>query len=417
MKALFSLFFIYAAALASPLPSPGNESSFFHCRMINVAAPEADKSRLIILVGVPVDELSFIKSGQIYQARFGVSIAVIDQDGFGMAEREAQKQIQIKDYAETNSPQKLCFELFEFNLSPGKYKTTVTITDANSGRQASLSQEKVLQDFSVAGGVHALSDIIITNKFETDSTGKPVLAPGFSQDMAAPGEGLHFYLEINSPLDDTPLYVRQIIRDRQGKTAVDQKRPWSRRAVLERLVLPIWTDDLPYGAYELEMQVQHGKFKKEARQEFHVIWNGFPETGMHVQQALAQAALIASSAERKVMAQVAADSSLAAQRAALIDFWSKRDETPATPENEVMAAFYERVAVANARFGGSREGWKTDPGKVFIQLGIPDAIEADNVQPRLQRRQVWRYHRLKRDFLFVDLLGFGDFVLAQEQAR
>lgn len=417
MKALFSLFFICAAALASTPSSPGDGSSFFQSRMINVAAPDADKSRLIILVGVPVDELSFIKSGQIYEARFGVSIAVIDKDGFGVAEREAQKQIQVKDYAETNAPQKVCFDLFEFNLSPGKYETTVTITDANSGRQASLSHEKVLQDFSAAGGVHALSDIIITNQFETDSTGKPVIAPGFSQDMAAPGQKLHFYLEINSPLDDTPLYVRQIIRDRQGKIALDQKRPWSRRAVLERMVLPIWTDNLPYGAYELEMEVQHGKFKKECKQKFHVVWNGIPETGMHVQQALAQAALVASSNERKVMVQAAADSSLAAQRAALIDFWNKRDETPATPENEVMAAFYERVAVANDRFGGSREGWKTDPGKIFIQLGTPDAIEADNAQPRLQRRQIWRYHRLKRDFLFVDLLGFGDFVLAQELVR
>ena len=86
-------------------------------------------------------------------------------------------------------------------------------------------------------------------------------------------------------------------------------------------------------------------------------------------------------------------------------------------ENEVMTAFYQRVAFANEEFGGKREGWKTDLGRIFIQLGMPDAIEADNVQPRMQRRQIWRYHKLHRHFLFVDQMGFGDFVLVQEQSR
>jgi GWxTD domain-containing protein len=235
--------------------------------------------------------------------------------------------------------------------------------------------------------------------------------------MAAPGQELHSFLEIKSPLDDAPLYVRQIIRDRQNRIILDQKRPWTRRAVLEKLVLPIWTDQLPYGAYELEMQVQHGKYKKSTKQAFRVTWNGIPVDGLHVQQALAQARFIADSDERKALARVTADSSLAAQRAALTDFWNKRDDTPATPENEAMAAFYQRVEYANENFGGSREGWKTDLGRIFIQLGMPDAIEVDNYQPRLQRRQIWRYHKLNRHFLFVDQRGFGDFVLAQEQVR
>jgi GWxTD domain-containing protein len=417
MKAIFALFWFCASALAAPPANPGNHPSLVRCELINVSAHEEGKSRLIILAGVPIDALSFIKSGQAYEARFGVSISVTDGDGFGVAEREAQQQLQVQDYAETNAPQKICFERFEFDLPPGKYRATVTITDAASGRQASFTGEKILQNYSAVDPALALSDVIITNQIESDTTGKPAIVPGFFQNVAAPGRELHFYLEIKSSLDDAPLYVRQIIRNRQDKVILDQKRPWPRQAALERHVLPIWTDHLPYGAYELEMQVQHGKQKKNTRKKFHIVWDGVPATGMHVAQALAQAALIASPEERKAMVRVADDSSLAVQRATLLNFWNKRDDSPATPENEVMAAFYQRVAFANDEFGGSREGWKTDLGKTFIQLGMPDAIEADDVQPRRQRRQIWRYNKLQRIFLFVDQMGFGDFVLVQEQVR
>ncbi len=417
MKALIALFFLCASLAAAPRTNPGNSHAFFQCELINVSAQEADKSRLILLLGLPVDALSFVKSGDTYEARFGVSIAIIDRDGFGVAEREIQKQLHANDYGETNSRQRLYFDAFEFDLSPGKYTATVTVTDAASGRQESFSGEKVLQDFSAQDPTLALSDIIITNQIETDSTGKPVIAPAFFQNAAAPGQDLYFYLEIDAPANGTPLQVRQIIRNRQNKVMVDQQRPWPRQTPLERVVLPIWTDHLAYGAYELELQVQHGKTKKAAKQKFHVTWDGVPETGMHVQQALAQACLIAKAAERKAIEKLVADSSLVAQRAALITFWNKRDDSPETSKNEAMAAFYQRVEYANEKFGGSREGWKTDPGKIFIQLGMPDAIEVDSDLPRLQRRQLWRYHKLHRQFLFVDPLGFGDFVLTQEQAR
>ncbi|MGH7492102.1 MAG: GWxTD domain-containing protein [bacterium] len=417
MKAFFLFFLIFTSAWAALFTMPDGQSPALQCKLINVSAHDANKSRLIILVGVPRDALSFIKLGQGYEARYGVSIAVIDHDGFGVAERESQQQFHVKDYAETNLSQEIHFELFEFDLSPGTYEATVTITDAAGGRQTSFSEKKILQSFALADPGLALSDIIVTNQFETDSAGRPAIVPGFFQNVAAPGQELHSYLEIKSPMDEKPLYLRQIIRDRQNKTIVDQRRPWPRQAVLEKLLLPIWTDHLPYGAYEFEMQVEHGKHKKSVMQKFRVTWNGVPASGMHLQQALAQAGLIASAAERKALARVTADSSLGAQRGALVDFWRKRDDTPATPENEAMAAFYKRVEFANENFGGSREGWKTDLGRIFIQLGMPDAIEVDNYQPRLQRRQIWRYHKLQRHFLFVDQRGFGDFVLAQEQVR
>ena len=60
------------------------------------------------------------------------------------------------------------------------------------------------------------------------------------------------------------------------------------------------------------------------------------------------------------------------------DFWARRDPTPGTLENEFRHTYWERVLEANRRFRDSTiPGWKTDRGKVFILLGEPIQIEAD----------------------------------------
>ncbi len=57
-------------------------------------------------------------------------------------------------------------------------------------------------------------------------------------------------------------------------------------------------------------------------------------------------------------------------------FWSRRDPSPRTPQNERRLVFWRRVAEANRKFGdGAKPGWRTDRGKIYILLGPPDDIE------------------------------------------
>jgi GWxTD domain-containing protein len=57
-------------------------------------------------------------------------------------------------------------------------------------------------------------------------------------------------------------------------------------------------------------------------------------------------------------------------------FWLRRDPTPGTPENEFKEEHYRRIAYANERFAGSKPGWKTDRGRMYIQWGPPDEIDS-----------------------------------------
>lgn len=58
-------------------------------------------------------------------------------------------------------------------------------------------------------------------------------------------------------------------------------------------------------------------------------------------------------------------------------FWQRRDRTPGTAKNEFKEEHYRRIGYAGERFGaGSKAGWKTDRGRIYIVYGPPDEIES-----------------------------------------
>jgi GWxTD domain-containing protein len=59
------------------------------------------------------------------------------------------------------------------------------------------------------------------------------------------------------------------------------------------------------------------------------------------------------------------------------EFWSRRDPTPGTAENEFKIEHYRRLDYANKHFGSSQlDGWQTDRARFYIILGPPDEIDS-----------------------------------------
>ena len=97
-------------------------------------------------------------------------------------------------------------------------------------------------------------------------------------------------------------------------------------------------------------------------------------------------------------------------------FWSRRDPTPGTAENELEEDFYRHIAEANRRFheGGAAQipGWRTDRGRIVIRLGPPDEVLSRPQPPGSLPYEVWKYTRHRQlKYCFVDLTRFGNYVL------
>jgi GWxTD domain-containing protein len=72
-------------------------------------------------------------------------------------------------------------------------------------------------------------------------------------------------------------------------------------------------------------------------------------------------------------------------------FWTRRDPTPGTVENEMKEEHYRRIAYSNEHYAAGIPGWKTDRGRIYITYGPPDEIEDHPTTSTATAYQQWRY--------------------------
>lgn len=96
-------------------------------------------------------------------------------------------------------------------------------------------------------------------------------------------------------------------------------------------------------------------------------------------------------------------------------YWSKRDNTPETEHNEMMAEYFRRVDQAYYKFQTLyvSNGVQTDRGKVYVLFGPPEETH------RLMAldepvTEIWDYPSIGKSFRFVDKSRDGNLRLLEE---
>lgn len=140
-------------------------------------------------------------------------------------------------------------------------------------------------------------------------------------------------------------------------------------------------------------------------------------------------AYIITSEEKKAFKALATDD----ERENFIEnFWRRRDPDPDTEENEFREQYYERIAYANEHYASGIPGWKTDRGRIYIQWGKPDSVEAHPSGGSYDRPsyegggntttypfETWFYRHLDNvgegvEIEFVDPTGSGEYRIARD---
>lgn len=101
-------------------------------------------------------------------------------------------------------------------------------------------------------------------------------------------------------------------------------------------------------------------------------------------------------------------------------FWNQRDPTPGTTENEYKTEHYRRIAYANNWFGRDSPvpGWRSDMGRVYIQIGEPKSTEKYENEPEIYPTIVWFYEGMSEfglpnafSVVFFKRGGIGEYEL------
>ncbi len=111
----------------------------------------------------------------------------------------------------------------------------------------------------------------------------------------------------------------------------------------------------------------------------------------------------------------------AKERDLFIDaFWKNRDPNPNTPENEFKIEHYKRMQYATLNFGRGTptKGWRTEMGKMYIILGMPNAINRYENDTEIYPTIVWFYQGFAKyglpdafSVVFFKKYGAGDYLL------
>ena len=99
------------------------------------------------------------------------------------------------------------------------------------------------------------------------------------------------------------------------------------------------------------------------------------------------------------------------------DFWTRRDPTPRTSENEYRTEYYDRIARSNRLFtGGGSPGWLQDRGRVYITLRPPDnrITYPRGITFYGLPTEIWWYGLFS--IVFIDQYWNDDYKIAPESA-
>ena len=383
---------------------------------------------------VPFTLLDTLTRGANGVAAYRIDIVVRDSANLQLVAQSWSKSVPARLLASDRSS---ALEHFTFAASPGTYTLEVAVHDSASGRVTragtsltTFAQSPVVSDLLLATGmrVPSGSDTALgpgelhKGGAIVEAAVRPLLTPRQAQ--------LGYYLEWygregRQAAETAGVSVRVTRADGSPVvTTPAQRVPFQGGGGVTRAMVDL--AGLPPGEYGFEVTVQGKDTTVTRRAPFRMAgletvavadvpaapdkFQGMSEAQLDT--LYAPLIYLMSSDEQGIYSTLTVEG----KRTFLRRFWARRDPTPATPDNEVMAAFYSRIAEANRRYreGGAAEipGWRTDRGKIFIKYGPPNEVMQRPQAGATLPYEVWKYTQGRAlKYVFMDFTQFGNYAL------
>jgi GWxTD domain-containing protein len=346
------------------------------------------------------------------------------------------------------------YGLRRFFLYSGKYKGLLRVLDLNGNREYIDTFRIVVGD--VFRDKLCLSSIQIANNIIASSgaTGSEAelfyknqyyVYPNPQREISSDVLTLHIYTEIYNAvrvkLDS--IEIRYEIRNAKDEVELEYiryRRSFS-DAIVETISYPI--DALPSGVYTLNIRVVgivigDGGIIVEvgdtiaSEKNFYVINNNITleERNYYTEDEQFDISEFATMSEDKVNLEFSQFkviatrneiilwerlSDLKAKQRFLFKFWYIRNSELGNSFNDKLFEYRERLKYVNTyySYAGTKNGWNTDRGRIYIKFGEPDYKEDVPGNPTQYPYQIWTYYSIEGGavFVFVDMMGLENYKL------
>lgn len=372
---------------------------------------------------VPYDRLVFYKDGNNFKAGLKLGLEIINDSLRSVYRDYSEQFIEVADFELTNDKNNYLQGLLEFQHESGNFKILTTFNDFNSNRTLRSSPhfintdslgkdfEKPIVIFSEKYSCLSVNNFRLSNfsgviPFSPDSFSLmlPVLADDINE------------LNVKIVNDgDTVIYdnISAYLENAFSFSTCDNEIVLNSKSDQNKLKLFI-VNNISAKLREGTASIYISEIMSGKVDTFHlpVIWIDKPRSLFDIEKSLDYLSMIENSEAVDNLRKASKDNLLKE----LLHFWKKYDPTSETSFNELMNEFYERVDYAEINFRAltANNGAKSDRGKIYIQFGNPDYIErfTDEYGRMIEN---WQYSSPKRNFVFIDKRGNGNFTIVRNQ--
>lgn len=354
-----------------------------------------DNTKVSVSGDVVYGSLVFKEIDNAFEARIVVDIQIYDEenDKQMVASREFSRELRSEDPRVTGSQNVLRFEEV-FDVPSGSYRIEAGVTDRFSARQSRQELKTSIPD--PADSISHLTEIRILAK--DNEAENPEFHPITTYDVAGRMDSLLFNLQVTNNNAGNPLRVESRLIRFRSDTSVTRPMSYNNYSPshiafrgldfdeTEEIQSSVRTltqngsvfieyvfTDLPRGNYRLEVSAgEEGSddYIYKAR-DFSVKSEHYPSLKTAEELARPLYYLMNDKEYKKLLSIQSPDS----MKAAIDRFWLSNIQN-STKARNVITLYYERVEEANKQFSNFKEGWKTDPGMIYILFGPPWYVEA-----------------------------------------
>ncbi len=382
----------------------GKKQLNLYSRLVRLPGESIRTGKVMFWVEIPYSHLTFYRKDTLYTAEvdftFGVRKAGAEQ--FDHLKDEYVK-IQVDKFAETRRPENLLIKTRDIELPPGDYILHISAEDRHSGASTIVENELSVPDFY---SELTLSDpvLIADSLHSIDEKNRISLTTRqFLKDFYA-------FLYAGGLQVDNPFYVSVQMIGTGDAVLYAQNFRYQAVAPRVSLVLPIPFSALSVGFTRIVFTLNQGGKK--------VVRDVVLSSSINMATIQSQDISLLVEAMRYIMKrddwnalrELPPDS----QKAAFLEFWQERNPEKSSEDghNPLLDEFITRIEEANLKFSyGSKKGWRTDRGHIYIVYGPPDEVQRGRAYRSNVAYEVWNYYELGRQFYFRDDFNTGNFRL------
>ncbi|MEO0143169.1 MAG: GWxTD domain-containing protein [candidate division WOR-3 bacterium] len=349
---------------------------------------------------IPYQELSYAETDSGIIAKSRIDFKLVDLQKTDSLIDTLYRQFTIPSFSQA-AKEKLKFIVqFGLYIPEGKYEYSVAISSgADSG-----SLKKTIE---VEAQNYKISDLLLASEITMDTSGGYLtkgnlrIVPLPNHRFEGNNKNLYVYYEVYDLIPDTTeLQITYLILNTEGKPVRKISRRLEKRYPTQAVNFGINIESIPDGIYKLQVTVSDSSTSSLTKKEvpFEIKRPAKREVALEDLPYYQEIEYFVSPREYKYFNSLNEEG----KRLYLKKFWERHNYSEIAPRFEYADAHYSE---------GTKPGFKTDRGRIYIKFGMPDETEKSTIGNEESKPfEHWQYYN-GLEFIFVDVRGTGEFIL------